>query len=176
MNVIGEVEGKTCVVVDDIIDTAGTLVKTAEVLHDRGAARVLAAGVHPVLSGPSVRADRGVRPRAGHRHRHDSAAASSARACREDPPALGGRAARRGDPAHSRGQVGIEPVRLEPAARRLRVTRSFGADSPLWYILRSRGGIAAWHGGRRPWKSSSSRWSARAPLARVRTGSCGSRG
>ncbi len=54
MNVIGEVEGRTCMIVDDIIDTAGTLVKTAEVLHGRGASRVLAAGVHPVLSGPSV--------------------------------------------------------------------------------------------------------------------------
>ncbi len=54
MNIIGDVGGRTCVVVDDIIDTAGTLVKTAEVLAERGAARVLAAGVHPVLSGPSV--------------------------------------------------------------------------------------------------------------------------
>lgn len=54
MHIIGDVEGKTCVIVDDIIDTAGTLVKTAEVLHQRGAARVLAAGVHPVLSGPAV--------------------------------------------------------------------------------------------------------------------------
>ncbi len=54
MNVIGDVEGRTCVIVDDIIDTAGTLVKTAEVLAARGASRVLAAGVHPVLSGPAV--------------------------------------------------------------------------------------------------------------------------
>jgi len=54
MNIIGDVAGKTCVIVDDIIDTAGTLVKTAEVLQERGAARVLAAGVHPVLSGPAV--------------------------------------------------------------------------------------------------------------------------
>jgi len=54
MHVIGEVEGKTCVVVDDIIDTAGTLVKTAEVLKANGASRVLAAGVHAVLSGPAV--------------------------------------------------------------------------------------------------------------------------
>jgi ribose-phosphate pyrophosphokinase len=54
MHIIGEVEGKTCVIVDDIIDTAGTLVKTAEVLQQRGAARILAAGVHPVLSGPAV--------------------------------------------------------------------------------------------------------------------------
>ncbi len=54
MHVIGEVAGKSCVIVDDIIDTAGTLVKTAEVLHQRGAARVLAACVHPVLSGPAL--------------------------------------------------------------------------------------------------------------------------
>jgi len=54
MNVIGEVEDKTCVVVDDIIDTAGTLVKTAAVLKERGAARVYAAAVHPVLSGPAI--------------------------------------------------------------------------------------------------------------------------
>ncbi len=54
MNVIGDVEGRTCMIVDDIIDTAGTLVKTAEVLAERGASRVIAAGVHPVLSGPAV--------------------------------------------------------------------------------------------------------------------------
>ncbi len=54
MNIIGDVEGHTCVVVDDIIDTAGTLVKAVESLRERGAARVLAAAVHPVLSGPAV--------------------------------------------------------------------------------------------------------------------------
>ncbi len=54
MNVIGDVSGMTCAIVDDIIDTAGTLVKTAEVLHSRGATRVIAMGVHPVLSGPAV--------------------------------------------------------------------------------------------------------------------------
>jgi ribose-phosphate pyrophosphokinase len=54
MNVIGDVTGRDCVVVDDIIDTAGTLVKTAETLVDRGARTVCAAGVHPVLSGPAI--------------------------------------------------------------------------------------------------------------------------
>jgi ribose-phosphate pyrophosphokinase len=54
MHIIGDVEGRTCVIVDDIIDTAGTLVKTAEELHSRGAARIIAAGVHPVLSGPAL--------------------------------------------------------------------------------------------------------------------------
>jgi len=54
MNVIGMVEGRDCVVVDDIIDTAGTLVKTADALLERGARSVYAAGVHPVLSGPAI--------------------------------------------------------------------------------------------------------------------------
>ncbi len=54
MNVIGEVEGRDCVIVDDIIDTAGTLVKTAEALIERGASSVSACAVHPVLSGPAI--------------------------------------------------------------------------------------------------------------------------
>ncbi len=51
MNVIGDVKGKTCIMVDDIIDTAGTIVKGAEALLDRGAAEVYACATHPVLSG-----------------------------------------------------------------------------------------------------------------------------
>jgi ribose-phosphate pyrophosphokinase len=54
MNVIGEVDGRNCVIIDDIIDTAGTLVGSAEALTERGASSVYAAGVHPVLSGPAV--------------------------------------------------------------------------------------------------------------------------
>ncbi|HEY4050773.1 MAG TPA: ribose-phosphate pyrophosphokinase [Acidobacteriaceae bacterium] len=54
MNVIGEVQGRTCLIVDDIIDTAGTLVKTAQALLDEGAAAVYAAASHPVLSGPAI--------------------------------------------------------------------------------------------------------------------------
>ena len=54
MNVIGNVEGYDCVIVDDIIDTAGTLVNTAQALKERGASSVYAAGVHPVLSGPAI--------------------------------------------------------------------------------------------------------------------------
>ncbi len=52
MNVIGNVEGHDCVIVDDIIDTAGTLVHSAEALMERGARSVYATGVHPVFSGP----------------------------------------------------------------------------------------------------------------------------
>jgi len=54
MNVIGDVENRDCVIVDDIIDTAGTLVKSTEALMDHGARSVFATGVHPVLSGPAV--------------------------------------------------------------------------------------------------------------------------
>jgi ribose-phosphate pyrophosphokinase len=54
MHVIGEVEGRSCVILDDIIDTAGTLVKTAQALKDNGAKRILACATHPVLSGPAI--------------------------------------------------------------------------------------------------------------------------
>jgi len=54
MNVVGDVEGRTCVIQDDIIDTAGTIAKAATALKDNGAARVLACAVHGVLSGPAL--------------------------------------------------------------------------------------------------------------------------
>jgi ribose-phosphate pyrophosphokinase len=54
MHVIGEVDGKTCVMIDDLIDTAGTLCAACEVLKQRGAKRVVAYITHPVLSGPAV--------------------------------------------------------------------------------------------------------------------------
>jgi ribose-phosphate pyrophosphokinase len=54
MNVIGEVGGRTCVIADDIIDTAGTIQKGAQALMDAGAERVLACAVHGVLSGPAL--------------------------------------------------------------------------------------------------------------------------
>jgi ribose-phosphate pyrophosphokinase len=51
---VGEVEGRTCVLVDDMIDTAGTIVQAAQALKDNGAAEVIAASTHAVLSGPAV--------------------------------------------------------------------------------------------------------------------------
>ena len=53
MNVVGDVHGRTCIIQDDIIDTAGTILKAATALAEAGAARVLAAAVHGVLSGPA---------------------------------------------------------------------------------------------------------------------------
>src|SRR5881275_1664144 len=54
MHVIGDVRGRTCLVIDDLIDTAGTLVKTASALMDNGATVVYACASHAVLSGPAV--------------------------------------------------------------------------------------------------------------------------
>jgi len=54
MHLIGDVKGRAALVIDDIIDTAGTLVKTAEALLENGATKVFAAATHPVLSGPAV--------------------------------------------------------------------------------------------------------------------------
>ena len=54
MNVIGDVTGRTCILQDDIIDTAGTIVKAANALKANGAERVFACAVHGVLSGPAI--------------------------------------------------------------------------------------------------------------------------
>jgi len=54
MNIIGEVKGRTCVLMDDLVDTAGTLCQAASALKKKGAGKVLAYCTHPVLSGPAV--------------------------------------------------------------------------------------------------------------------------
>jgi len=54
MHVIGEIEGRNCVIMDDMIDTAGTLVKAAEVLKERGARSVYAYCTHAVFSGSAI--------------------------------------------------------------------------------------------------------------------------
>jgi ribose-phosphate pyrophosphokinase len=54
MNIIGEVDGKTCMLIDDMVDTAGTLCRAAEALKEEGATRVVAYITHPVLSGDAV--------------------------------------------------------------------------------------------------------------------------
>jgi ribose-phosphate pyrophosphokinase len=54
MHIIGEIEGRNCVIMDDMIDTAGTLVKAAEVLKERGAKNVYAYCTHPIFSGPAL--------------------------------------------------------------------------------------------------------------------------
>jgi ribose-phosphate pyrophosphokinase len=54
MHIIGDVEGRDCIIVDDMIDTGGTLAKAAEALKEHGAKRVIAYATHPVLSGKAA--------------------------------------------------------------------------------------------------------------------------
>ncbi|HKH21288.1 MAG TPA: ribose-phosphate diphosphokinase, partial [Gammaproteobacteria bacterium] len=55
MNIIGDVEGKNCIIVDDLVDTAGTLCKAADALKKDGAEKVVAYATHAVLSGKAVK-------------------------------------------------------------------------------------------------------------------------
>ena len=54
MNIIGDIEGRTCIIVDDMIDTAGTITNAANALKKMGALDVIAGATHPVLSGPAI--------------------------------------------------------------------------------------------------------------------------
>jgi ribose-phosphate pyrophosphokinase len=54
MHIIGDVEGKSCVIIDDLVDTAGTLCEAARALKEHGAEKVMAYATHPVLSGPAI--------------------------------------------------------------------------------------------------------------------------
>ena len=54
MNVIGDVNGKDCIIIDDMIDTAGTLVQAAKALRKNGAKKIYAAATHPVFSDPAI--------------------------------------------------------------------------------------------------------------------------
>ena len=54
IEVVGDVEGRVCLLVDDMIDTAGTICGAARVLKDHGADKVICAATHPILSGPAI--------------------------------------------------------------------------------------------------------------------------
>ncbi len=110
MHVIGEIEGRNCVIMDDMIDTAGTLVKAAEVLKERGAKKVYAYCTHPIFSGPAI-------DRISQGDALDEVVVTntipperSRQGMHQDSPALRGAADRRDDPAHRQGRVGDEPV------------------------------------------------------------------
>ena len=119
MNVIGDVDGRTCIIQDDIIDTAGTITKAATALKANGAARVHRVRGARRAVGAGDRADREVADRQADRDQHDSAVAGG-RGVQQDRRAVGGAAARPGDQEHSRGDVGLVvcscrlDVRLEP--------------------------------------------------------------
>ena len=112
MNVIGDVAGRTCIIQDDIIDTAGTIVKAARALKDAGAERVLGCAVHGVLSGPAIERIEKSAARAADRDQHDPDDRERS-TVREDSGAVGGAAAGPGHPQHPRGDVGLLVVRVE---------------------------------------------------------------
>ena len=113
--VVGDVRGKTAVLVDDMIDTAGTLCAAARTVLDEGAARVIACATHGVFSGPRLRAARlrGIRDRADRRHRHHPAAP---RRAGQHHRALGRPDARRLDPPHLRRRLGLRNLRGRESA------------------------------------------------------------
>jgi ribose-phosphate pyrophosphokinase len=114
MNVVGDVKGRTCVIVDDIIDTAGTIQKAAQALMDNGANRVLASAVHGVLSGPAIgRIDNS---------RLDKLVVTNTiptgpKNQRETGRAVGRAPARECDSQHSRRDICVEVVCLSKATR-----------------------------------------------------------
>ena len=73
MHLIGDVKDKDVVIIDDMIDTAGTLIQAVEARQREGARRVLACAVHGVLSGPAIDRIKRVDARGGHHHEHGSA-------------------------------------------------------------------------------------------------------
>ena len=112
MNVIGDVGGRTCILQDDIIDTAGTIQKAAVALKDAGAERVLACAVHGVLSGPAIeRIEKS--PLDQLIITNSVPLQCRGAAVPEDRGAVGGAAAGPGDQEHSRGDVGLVVVRVK---------------------------------------------------------------
>ena len=110
MHVIGEIEGRNCVIMDDMIDTAGTLVKAADVLKERGAKKVYAYCTHAVFSGPAIERIRS--------SKLDEVVVTDTiplgdrrQGLRQGAPAVGRVPVRRDDPPHFRRRIGHLPVR-----------------------------------------------------------------
>ena len=102
MHVIGDVNGRTCLILDDIVDTAGTLVKTVDALYGAGAAAVYAGASHAVLSGPAIERIASSRLEQAGGYQHHSAARGGAEVA-QDQSALHCRPAGRGHREHSHG-------------------------------------------------------------------------
>ena len=135
MNVIGDVEGRTCIIQDDIVDTAGTITKAAMALKNNGAERVLACAVHGVLSGPAIERiekspiDKMIVTNTIPQSRGGGGV-------QQDRRALGGAAARAGDQEHSRGDVGLVACSCREQGsgtgsgiRELGIRNSYGSDT-----------------------------------------------
>ncbi len=137
MNIIGDVEGKTCVLIDDMVDTAGTLCQAAQALKDEGAEKVVAYITHPVLSGNAV--EKISKSALDELIVTDTIPLSAGREeLHAHPPAVGGRIACGDHPSHPRRGVGQQPVlglmpRLpHPGARMVRVADGERLFTPRW--------------------------------------------
>ena len=111
LQVIGEVDGRSCVIVDDMIDTAGTLASVVQALAERGATEIYAAATHPLLSGPGAGAAAAVRAPRGGSDEHVVRARGEA--VPEAAHSLDRRAAGAGDPVHPLERVGEPAIRLK---------------------------------------------------------------
>jgi hypothetical protein len=110
MNIIGDVKGRDCVLLDDMIDTAGTLTNAARALADRGARRVYAAATHAVLSRAPRSPHRRLAADRGDHHRHRSRCASEARGTTRSSAWLGVAAPGRGDPPHPQQRLDLSSL------------------------------------------------------------------
>ena len=124
MNVIGEVEGHICVLVDDIIDSGGTVVNAADALLEKGAVEVYAYITHGVLSGGAVARIVGSRLKELVITELDPAE-QGCHGGAQHPRAVGRSPDRRGDRSHGGGRVGFKLVRLSWRHRRSDGTRPF---------------------------------------------------
>ena len=128
MNVIGEVDGHTCILVDDIVDSGGTLVNAAEALLEQGATDVSAYITHGVLSGGAVA--RITASKLKELVITDSIQPTEAvRVAAQHPRAVDRDPDRRGDRAHRGRGVGVEPVRLTDSTESDPVCRPCSATS-----------------------------------------------
>ena len=111
MNIIGDVDGRACILVDDIVDSAGTLCNAAVALIDAGASSVRAYTTHGVLSGGAVaRIEAAPLDGTGDDRQHPGDRGGGRVV--QNPAAFGGSADRRSHPPDHRRTVGIQPVRL----------------------------------------------------------------
>ena len=97
IEMVGDVEGKTAIIVDDMISTGGTLVEAAEALRERGATRIFACATHGIFAGDGLRPDRGLAPGRDRGDQYDRAAARGRG--RQNQNDIGRRAVCRGDHA-----------------------------------------------------------------------------
>jgi len=123
MNIIGEVEGRTCVLIDDMVDTAGTLCQAAQALKEEGAIKVVAYITHPVLSGAAI--ERISKSVLDELVVTDTIPLSEdGKKLQADTPAERRRIAGRDDPAHQRRGVGeLALYRLASVGREVRSNR-----------------------------------------------------